>query len=143
MLRWCFCDRFCLVVRGSSLFCYHFDLQKMQNCLKASSARLFLSLIPFSCAVVPNIHVLCSPPRAIAASDSELLQQQNYVSGPRRLCSARGCSAAWNSRSPQSVDSVLGERICPLHRRPVYSLALQACCAALHYLSLMQGCRSV
>ena len=60
-------------------FCYHFDPQKTQNYLKASSARLFLARIPFSLAIVPNIHVLCSPPRAIAASDSEPLRQQSYV----------------------------------------------------------------
>ena len=84
-----------------------------------------------------------SKPRAIAASDSEPLQQQSYNSGPRRLCSAHCCSAAWNSQSPLSVDSESGERICPLHRRPVYSLALQACCAALHFLSPIQSRRSV
>ena len=54
-----------------------------QNCLKASSARLFLALIPFSHAIVPNIDVLCSPPRAIAAFDSEPLLQQSFDSGPR------------------------------------------------------------
>ena len=102
--------------------------------VSASSARLFLALIPFSREIVPNIHVLCSPPRAIAASDSEPLQQRSYVSGPRRLCSARCCSATCNSRSPQSVDSEPGERICPLHRRPVYSSALPAYCAALLFL---------
>ena len=70
---------------------YDFDLQMTQNCLKASSARLVLALIPFSRAIVPNIPVLRLPPRAIAASDSEPLLQQSYVSGPRRLCSARCC----------------------------------------------------
>ena len=50
---------------------------------EASSARLFSALIPFSRAIVPNIDVLCSPPRAIAASDSEPLLQRSYVSGPR------------------------------------------------------------
>ena len=43
-------------------------------------ARVFLALILFPYAIVPNIYVLCSPPRAIAASDSEPLQQQSYVS---------------------------------------------------------------
>ena len=119
------------------------SVQMTQNCLKASSARLFLALIPFSCAIVPNIHVLCLPPRTIAASDKEPLQQQSYVSGPRRLCSACCCSAACNSRSPQSVNSESGECICPLHRRPVCSLALPAYCAALHFLSPIQSRRSV
>ena len=54
-----------------------------ESCQKASRARLFLALIPFFRAIVPTIHVLCSQPRAIAASDSEPLQQQSCVSGPR------------------------------------------------------------
>ena len=137
------CKRASLSQRGTKKHCQSNKINKYFSSLKGSSSRLFLSLIPFSRAVVPNIHVLCSPPRAIAASDSEPLQQQSYVSGPQRLCSARCCSTAWNSRSPQSVDSESGERICPLHRRPVYSLALQACCAALHFLSLIQSRRSV
>ena len=110
---------------------------------KTRSGLLLLALIPLPHAIVPNIHVLCSPPRAIAASDSEPLQQHNYVSGPRILCSARCCSATLNSRSPQSVNNASGKRICPLHRRPAYSLSLQACFAALHFLSPKESRRSV